>query len=71
MYAKYLRRIYKIAAKKNAAVDRGSIFCAAPWCVEFTLQDGKKQYAKTFGKRGNITLSKKVNSFSEAVENGF
>lgn len=71
MFARYLKRIYKIAAKKGATVDRGSFFCSAPWCVEFTYQDGKKQYAKTYGKRGNIALSKKVNSFSEAVENGF
>ena len=72
MYNKYLRRAYKIAAKKGAvAVDRGSFFCGTPWCVELTLQDGKKQYVKTYGKRGNITLSKKVNSFSEAVDKGF
>ena len=71
MYNKYLERVKKIAAKKGATVDRGSFFNGTPWCVEFTYQDGRKQYVKTFGKRGNITLSKKVSSLSEAVENGF
>ncbi|MDL1971258.1 MAG: hypothetical protein LWW94_09920 [Candidatus Desulfofervidaceae bacterium] len=71
MYTRYLKRVYRIAAKKGAlSVDRATFF-AAPWCVEFTLQDGRKQYAKTFGKRGNITLSKKVDNFSEAVDKGF